>query len=304
MPAEEYHADPCPIPSYSNSIGKLLAERTPAHAWISHPRLNPAFEPEEKASFDLGSAGHALLLEGADRMQVVNADSYRSKMAQELRDAARAIGKHPILAQDYDDVYRMVEVAKQAIDNCQDFDPADWHNGTAEPVLIWREGPTWCRVRADKISPSRKLIFDYKSTATSANPLEWERTMLNGWGDMQPAFYLRGNAALGGPEDAKFIWLVQEVKPPFAACFIGVAPALLDLGQQKCVMAMATWAECMKSKQWPAYSNRVHWISPPEWARAKWDARAYGPTDADGLPDTSFLRKDDGTAHPEILSQG
>ena len=39
IPPREYHADPCPAPSLSRSIAKLLVERSPAHAYAAHPRL-------------------------------------------------------------------------------------------------------------------------------------------------------------------------------------------------------------------------------------------------------------------------
>src|SRR5215831_5713580 len=40
MPAAQYHADPCPTPSLSASIIKLICLDSPAHAWTAHPKLN------------------------------------------------------------------------------------------------------------------------------------------------------------------------------------------------------------------------------------------------------------------------
>ena len=71
MPAEEYHADPCPEPSLSASLIKTLLARSPLHAWHEHPRLNPNVVKEERKEYDRGSAAHALLLEGEDRMAVI-----------------------------------------------------------------------------------------------------------------------------------------------------------------------------------------------------------------------------------------
>lgn len=105
---------------------------------------------------------------------------------------------------------------------------------------------------------------------------------------MQPAFNLRGNRATGGPEDANFVWLVQEVQPPFACSFVGVTPELLALGNEKVDRAVRLWSECLKSGKWPAYENRVHWLTPPAWASANWESRKAGPLDADGLPETGL----------------
>ncbi len=225
-------------------------------------------------------------------MTVIHQDSYRTNLAKELRDAARALGKHPILEKDYDPVFEMVNVAIDAIRNCEDLGGLTLQDGDAERVLIWKEGPTWCRSRIDWMErEKRSLIIDYKTTEASANPEDWQRTMLNGWGDLQPAFNLRGNTATGGAEDAKFVWLVQEVAPPFACCFIGVTNELLALGQQKVNAAMEIWRECIAGNKWPSYAPRIHWLSPPAWAEAKWQERTggYGPLDKDGLPETGLI---------------
>src|SRR5262245_50563917 len=66
IPLAEYLADPCPAPSLSASIAHILLSQSPRHAWEAHPRLNPHYEPEEAEAFDLGTAAHAYLLEGAE----------------------------------------------------------------------------------------------------------------------------------------------------------------------------------------------------------------------------------------------
>ena len=61
LPMAEYHADPCPEPSLSSSIIRLLCSASPLHAWTAHPRLNAAYVAEESDRFDVGTAAHALL---------------------------------------------------------------------------------------------------------------------------------------------------------------------------------------------------------------------------------------------------
>src|SRR4051812_43711235 len=74
--AEDYHRDICPEPSLSNSLAGILLSRSPKHAWLAHPRLNPNYKPEESKVFDKGSAAHALLLEGIDLMEVIDPADY------------------------------------------------------------------------------------------------------------------------------------------------------------------------------------------------------------------------------------
>lgn len=269
----EYHADPCPEPSLSSSLARTLITHSPLHAWTQHPKLNPDFEPEESAIFDRGKAAHALLLEGEDRMVVIDAEDYRKKEAQVQRDGARAEGKHPVLKAQYPAILRMREVALEKIAACRDFPFSAFADGQAEATAIWQEKNAWCRARFDKLAPDRRFIFDYKSTAASANPEAWVRTMLGMGGEMQGAFYLRGNAATGGPEDAKFVFIVQEVSPPFACCLIGLPPAFVALGADKVALAIAVWKDCMATNAWSCYPNRICWVDPPPWALSQWEGR-------------------------------
>jgi hypothetical protein len=101
MDSASYHKDPCLAPSLSSGIARTLLTHSPAHAWTAAPAAQPRLPIEEKESFDIGSAAHALLLEGEDRMVVLPYDDYRKKEAKEARDYARAEGKHPILEAKY-----------------------------------------------------------------------------------------------------------------------------------------------------------------------------------------------------------
>ena len=119
MSAAEYHADPCPEPSLSSSIARLILSHSPLHAWTEHPRLNPNYKPEESTKFDRGSAAHALLLEGEDRMAVIPFKDYRKDAAQEARDNARLAGKFPVLEADYPSILQMREAYAEYEDVAQ-----------------------------------------------------------------------------------------------------------------------------------------------------------------------------------------
>lgn len=273
MPMDKYLADPVEVPSLSAGVAKLLLTRSPLHAWTAHPRLNPTFEAEESTKFDLGSATHALLLEGADRMAVIAADDWRKKEAQQGRDAARAEGRFPVLAHQYDNVLRMRDAALLAIARCSDLSGVTLHDGKPEQVLVWKEGPTWLRCRPDWLSTERDIQLHYKTTEASAAPDSWTRTMLGMAADLEIAFYDRGNAATGAPQTRRSLFLVQEVERPHACSFIGLAPAFLALAGQKVDEAIALWAQSMASGNWPAYANRIAWLDAPAYEVARWEGR-------------------------------
>src|SRR5262249_25182670 len=149
MPLEKYVNDPCPKPSLNSGTAYTLLNQSPAHAYVQHPRLNPSYEGEESSRLDLGTIAHAILLEGDNsRITVIAADNWRTKVAQEARDNARAQGKLPILLKDMDSVTAMVSVAAKAIANSQIAD--DWRDGVSEQTLIWEENGVWFRSRPDR----------------------------------------------------------------------------------------------------------------------------------------------------------
>jgi hypothetical protein len=272
IPADEYHADPCPAPSLSNSLAQILLNHSPMHAYVSHPRLNPRQEPRDSSRFDLGSAAHAVLLEGGwDMVEEVHADDWRKKAAQEARDSIRAEGRLPVLSSTYRALQQMVPVAQMYISSNPDLEGLDT-DGRPETTLIWREGPTWFRCRPDLRSQDGVVIMDYKTT-TSAAPHAFERQIERMGYDVQGAFYLRGNRALGAPDDCRFIFLAQEISPPYACQAIGLAPSYVAMGDMKVQRAIQTWRACMASGKWPAYMTRTVWAEVPDWAEKRFAER-------------------------------
>lgn len=262
----EYLKDPCIVPSLNAGTISCILSQSPAHAWAQHPRLNPNYQEEHEERFDLGSAAHALLLEGEDRMQLIRADSYRTKAAQEARDAARAEGKYPILEARYHDVFAMREIALQKIANCPDLSGVKLdRDGVAESVVIWQEGETMMRCRPDWMAHDAGITINYKTTDASSSPASWPRTMLGTGADIQAAFEARGVLAVT-KKQARVIFLVQEVYAPFACSLIALSPEFREFADSKIDCGIEVWRECMKANAWPAYQDRIAYVDPPAWA--------------------------------------
>ena len=143
IPAPEYHADPCPTPSLSSSVARILIERSPAHAWQVHVRLNPNYIPlEANTAMNIGSAVHAVVLDGdMSGIVFINAESWRTKEAKENREWALSEGKIPLLAK-----HQMQIVDMKA---------AIWSHipkgAQCEKTLVWEEHGAWFRARPDMI---------------------------------------------------------------------------------------------------------------------------------------------------------
>lgn len=281
IPEAVYHADPCPVASLSAGIVDVLTRESPLHAWYASPKLNPEYREEVKEEFDIGQAAHALLFEGVNKMEVFDpadypnqkgggfATGWTNKAIREARDAARADGKIPVLKETSIALQAMVSAARQAWEANSDLAGYRLDGGRNEWSIIWQDDGTWFRCKPDHLSADRRLIVDAKFTESSASPAAFERQIDRMGYDSRAAFYLRGNAATGGPEDARYVYLVQEVKPPYAAAFIGLDPAYLDLGHRKVDHASAVWRSCMASGKWSGYLPRIHYAAPPAYAIAQ-----------------------------------
>lgn len=269
LPEGIYHADPCPAPSLSASIARELLGSSPWHAWHAHPRLNPAYQARASDRFDLGSAAHAHLLEGRDHFAVIDAPDWRTKAAQAERDAARAAGKVPLLAETWTQVQAMAEAARVQLDRYEE-EPRPFTGGQPERTLVWQEPcGVWCRARLDWLHDDGQVIDDYKTTAASANPEEWGRRLLFSGPDFQAAFYLRGVRAVLGT-DARFRFVVQETKAPYALSVVGLGPDVLALAQRKVALALDLWGECLRTGRWPGYPTRTCYAELPPWMEARW----------------------------------
>lgn len=264
IPAAQYHADPCPAPSLSNSIIKTLLNKSPKHAWLKHPKLNPAYVATEDAKFDLGSAAHSLLLEGYDCCQVIDAEDWRTKDAKAARDRARASGLIPMLHHQYEEAVEMVEVAKDYL--ARSVLGNIMADGKPEQSLVWTDDETgiWCRGRLDWLTNDHSMILDYKTTSVP-NPGQFMRRSMTAFGyDTQAVFYRRGMKAIGRvvPE---FVFLVQEDCAPYSCYLVKCAESMMDSGARKVEQAIGLWTECLATNTWPGYPETIYEADAPAW---------------------------------------
>ena len=272
--AGDYHADPVDPPSLSASVATILCTRSAAHAWASHPRLNPAYEREEKDHYDLGTIVHQLLLEGhTDSLVAIDADNFRTKAAQEERDAAYAAGRTPILVGNLARVQAMVDAVRERLHD-HEADPPLFTDGKAEQTIVWEEpGGVMCRSRPDWLRDDLASIDDLKTTSRSADPETYSRALFGVGGDIQAAFYLRGLRTVTGADRAEFRWVIIETDAPYALSVVSPDPALLELADKKVQYAINLWRRCLTSGEWPGYPTRTCYAELPAWEEARWLAK-------------------------------
>jgi hypothetical protein len=274
MTAPEYHADPAPEPSLSASLASSLVEKTPKHARLKHPRLNPMYEPDTAEHFDIGESVHAAFLEGRDVVEILEFDDFRKGDARKARDDARAVGKVPLLRKTWTDVELMLKESRAQLDVHEDGVDM-FTNGIAEPVLVWREEGLWFRSRVDWLRVTRQgrfAIDDFKTTGKSADLDAVSKTAFDhGW-DVKASFYRRGLFALTGL-GAEFRFAVQECYPPFALSVTAPSPGAEMLGDMKVDIAISRWRAGVTQNEWRGYPKRTGYFEVPAWLESKWADR-------------------------------
>ena len=261
FPMESYVADPCVDPSLSKGIMHKLLTKTPAHARQAHPRLNPDREDDNSGRADIGSAVHSMILGGAEVQYEVFPD-FKTKAAREWRDGVYNDGGIPILEKNRAAVENGAGPARAKLATLPGWDGKVETEGT----MIWQDGGAWKRGRFDMWAPGPNKMIDVKTT-TAANPGDWIRkTMVQGGYDLQAEHYLQGLRANGkGNEHTEFLFLLVEIAPPYCCAFVGLDPAYSDAAKRKCAMATRTWTRCMKSGQWPGYTDMIHYAEWKPW---------------------------------------
>jgi hypothetical protein len=269
-----YHSDPCPDPSLSTSIAKVIWQESPKHAWEKHPRLNLNFEPEHKRIFDIGAAAHALLLENdIDRFDIIYADNYKTKKAQQERKDAYNFGMIPVLERELDQVVAMTTAAAHFIMETEL--AGILSSGISEVTLAEFSSGFWKRCRLDWLTFDRSIILDYKTTGGSSKPESWIRTQLFPMSyDIQAYTYPHILSKIEGCYKPQFVWLVQETKRPYTCSLIGASPAVTASGRSKWRYATHKWKWCLEHGKWPAHDSRIHWADVPVWTMLENEERS------------------------------
>lgn len=268
----EYHADQIDPdrPTASRSILQKIIQKSPAHAWAAHPKLNPLWEPDPpKKEFDAGTVCHQLLFDGAAGVQVVEFDSWRTNASKEAAATARSHGLIPLLRKEWEQAEAMMDAVRTKLG------PDYFAEGQHEVTLSWEDQGVLCRARLDFLSDDKRMIRDFK-TASNAEPFKFSRGSFFDYGyDLQDAFYRRAVAACFGV-DATFELIVAEKDAPYETIVFASDPGTLELANAKLDWALSVWRECLETGVWPGYDRRTHSVTLPPWAEEQWWRRFDG----------------------------
>lgn len=285
---DAYFADPCPTPSLTQSIAKVLIEHSPAHAKQEHPRLRDpvtADEPAEKyvAAQAIGNAAHAAMIGRGKDIAEAKFDNFQTKAAKEFRDAPENAGKVVILSKHLVRAQAMVKAAGVQLD------AVGWRDafkvGQGEVMIAWKEGDLWFRSLIDWLSPDGLIVSDYKTTGLNCAPHAIASMIEKAGWHLQSAMHERGLNVLspGGAGRRKFRFVAQENEPPYALAAVELTEHWLTMGRKQLAYAVDTWARCMEINLWPGYPPMVQRPEFPGYAESRWLAREI-TEEHDALP--------------------
>lgn len=272
IPEDAYHEDPCPAPSLSSTLGRLMLDATPKHVWYAHPKLNPEWQPKPpSARLNLGSAAHKLLLGEGAELAVLDYANYLTKAAKADRDAALDAGETPILREQYERAQDMVGAARSQLE-AAGFKDLAWGQGEREVTVATEEGGVWLRAMLDWWGRDRTLVADYKTYDGYATPDAFGRHVSNFGYDFQDSFYQRV-VAHALPELAgrlRFVFIVQEINPPYPLAIFEISEADRSVATRKVRAAVRAWESCLQRGAWPAHPLTVQRLCLPEWHHRRW----------------------------------
>jgi hypothetical protein len=214
-------------------------------------------------------------LGGENAVMVFDYADWKKKEAQEAKQAARDLGKIPLLAHQFRDVTEMVKVAHESLATYKAYGQElnlKITDGESELTYIWEENGTWFKIRPDWISKDKKIMLDYKTTGKSADPENYISIIDHTGLDIQDALYRRGVHAINGTEP-DFYFMVQEVEAPYLCSFIDLDMQFREMGENKVDMGISIWRKCLKIGIWPAYSIELCTVEPKPWSLASWEMK-------------------------------
>lgn len=273
---DEYFADPCEVPSLSQSIANILLSKSALHAWTAHPKLGKASNADatdgdeeiDTAALADGKIIHKLLLGSGAQIEVIDGfDDFRKKAAQEARDFARSIGRVPILRHKYDALAETADALRTGLEA----EHGIRLDGQSEVAFEWDEigehaQPVRCRCRMDHVKIDQGVILDVKKIR-SAHPDMCRKHMETYGYDTQWAAYTRALAAfrpdLRGRIDMRFLFL--ELDPPYAITPITPSGQFREIGEMRWDRAVNLWGRCLATSRWPSYTDRLISLEPSPW---------------------------------------
>lgn len=253
MPDSEYFA----APGLSQSGAKLLLE-APA-------KFRAGFQKRSTA-LDFGRVAHAMVLGTGTPAVVVDADSWRTKAAQEARAEAKAAGAVALLASEMETVTAMAAaLRKHPVAAALLAQP-----GKPEQAAFTQDDETGVLLKGkidllpDAREDGRTILVDYK-TAASADPSRFGKAAADYGYHIQAAWYQRLVREARGDADTAFVFVLQEKEYPYLVSCVELDAEAQEIGAALMRRAIDLYDACATRDEWPGYPSDITAASLPVW---------------------------------------
>lgn len=273
VPMSAYHSQLTVGPSISSSGLREIENRSPLH-YFATSYLNPD-RPEEDSTpaMDMGRAVHTLLLseDGFRDDYVVRPEKYEAddgkwkpwssnaNVCKEWLEARKAEGKTVLLKQQVADIQGMAERLSK------DQTAVDLLRGRIERSIVVKDKATgvWVKSRPDSI-PADTIIADLK-TCAEASQIAITRSIMSFGYLQQMALAITCLEEAGQKQVNEAVLLYIETSYPYAFNIKPLDNGDIYTAMRKNRRALNTFAECLKSGEWPSYSDSMLTWSAPKW---------------------------------------
>ncbi len=269
-----------------SKTGLDLIERSPAHYYAEYLDTNrPPKENDETPARLVGHLAHCAILEPAEfdkRYAVLPPDAPRKPTSAQWNaknpsaDSMMAMawwrdwlaeneGRTVITHEQRETALRQAESVRKIPDIRDALDC-----GRPEVSAYWRDPVTGvlCRCRPDWVhdaGPGRVILVDVK-TYSDASPREFARQVARQRYHVQAAYYSDGYAVAADVDVLAFLFVAVETEYPFAASAPMLDEASFEQGRAEYRRNLDTYAQCLKSGEWPGYPTGIQPVSLPAWA--------------------------------------
>lgn len=280
MDNKTYHADTTRISK--SGLDKIA--QSPAHYYYHYLSPERPEHVETDAMF-MGSLVHKLILEPSEfgktyMLLPAGAPAYpqaRSINAKiQSEDTARALKFYADLQSAYpgvqivdSDLWDNAHRIRDAV-MAHGFARELLSDGEAERTVLFDDPDTGakCKCRPDWMRPDN-IVVDLKTTG-DASSRSFGSSSFNYRYHVQAPFYLDGiNHEFGYERVKHFVFIAVEKTPPYGVGVYFADNDTIELGRQEYRRNLSTYASCIESGKWPAYSDEPTALQLPAWAFKK-----------------------------------
>ena len=253
----------------SSDIKRMMKSFATWKYFKDHPE-----EDKDTPSLKFGRACHKFILEPFDfDNEFIIKPKVDGRTAEGKKINAKfeqdAVGKEIITEETYDKLVDMRDMlyktpyVKKLL------------SGEHEKSFFWKDAETGivCKCRPDSygVFGSQNVIVDYK-TCQNAETNTFMRDAIKYSYDVQAAHYTAGLEEIYG-KDYTFIFIAQEVKPPYLVNVLQADAFFMENGQDVRNTMLRTYKKCLELDEYPAYlgfkddKTFFNELSVPAWLK-------------------------------------